>query len=81
MKKLLFILTSLILFSCNNKTNEKNHSIIGVEFKKLNEIGRLSNYSKISDTTVYGNNSEPKHGILHFTGQKKQSDNFKRHNS
>lgn len=66
MKKLLFILTSLILLSCVNKTNKKNHSIIGMEFKKFNDIEKLSNYSKISDTSVYGNNLEPKHGILHL---------------
>ncbi len=70
MKRLLFILTSLILFSCGNKTSKKNHSIIGMEFKKFNEIEGLSNYSKISDTTVYGNNSEPKHGILHLRDKK-----------
>ena len=70
MKNLLFILTSLILLSCSNKTNKKNDSIIGMEFQKFNEIARLSNYSKISDTTVYGNNPEPKHGILHLQDKK-----------
>lgn len=70
MKNLLFILASLILFSCGNKTNKKNHSIIGMEFQKFNEIERLSSYSKISDTIVYGNNSEPKHGILHLRDKK-----------
>jgi len=67
MKNLLFILTSLILFSCGYKTN---NSIIGIEFQKFNEIETLSNYSKISDTVVYGNNSEPKHGILHLRDNK-----------
>ena len=70
MKKLLFILTSLVLFSCGNKVNKKNHSIIGMEFQKFYEIERLSDYSKISDTTVYGNNSELKHGILHLRDKK-----------
>ena len=70
MKRLLFILTSLILFSCGNKTSKKNHSIIGMEFQKFNKIERLSNYSKISDTTVYVNNSELKHGILHLRDKK-----------
>ena len=70
MKKLLFILTSLVLFSCGNKANKKNHSIIGMEFQKFYEIERLSDYSKISDTTVYGNNSELKHGILHLRDKK-----------
>lgn len=70
MKNLLFILISVILFSSSNKTNKKNHSIIGMEFQKFKEIERLSSYSKISDTTVYGNNSEPKHGILHLRDKK-----------
>jgi len=70
MKNLLFILTTLILFSCGNKMTKKNPSIIGMEFQKFNEIERLSDYTKISDTTVYGNNSEPKHGILHLRDKK-----------
>lgn len=70
MKNLLFILTTLILLSCGNKTNKENHSIIGMEFQKFNEIDKLSDYTKISDTTVYGNNSEPKHGILHLRNNK-----------
>ncbi|TWO33942.1 hypothetical protein E1J38_003975 [Seonamhaeicola sediminis] len=70
MKNLLFVLISLILFSCGNKTNKKNHSIIGMEFQKFKEIERFSNYSKISDTVVYGNYSEPKHGILHLRNKK-----------
>ncbi len=32
MKNLLFILASLILFSCGNKTKKQNHSIKGIEF-------------------------------------------------
>ena len=32
MKNLLFILASLVLFSCGNKTKKQNHSIIGIEF-------------------------------------------------
>jgi hypothetical protein len=70
MKNFLFIFISLILFSCGNNVNKKNHSIIGMEFQKFNEIERLSNYSKISDTTVYVNNSELKHGILHLRDKK-----------
>ncbi|WP_372937876.1 hypothetical protein [Seonamhaeicola sp.] len=70
MKRLLFIFASLILFNCANKTVKKNHSIIGMEFKKFKEIDKLSAYSKISDTTIYGNNSEPKHGILHLRDKK-----------
>ena len=37
-----------------------------MKFQKFNQIEQLSNYTKISDTVVYGNNSEPKHGILHL---------------
>ena len=70
MKNFLFILTTLILLSCGNKTNKKNHSIIGMKFQKFNEIERLSDYTKISDTTVYGDNSKPKHGILHLRDKK-----------
>ncbi|KJD34214.1 hypothetical protein PW52_13545 [Tamlana sedimentorum] len=70
MKRLLFIFASLTLFSCCNKTYKKNHSIVGMEFKNFNEIDKLSDYSKISDTTIYGNNSEPKHGILHLRNKK-----------
>ncbi|WP_418514036.1 hypothetical protein [Corallibacter sp.] len=70
MKNLLFILTTLILLSCGNKTNKENHSIIGMKFQKFNEIERISDYTKISDTTIYGNNSEPKHGILHLRDKK-----------
>ena len=70
MKNLLFILISLILFSSSNKPNKKNHSIIGMEFQKFKEIEILSNYSKISDTAIYENNSAPKHGILHLRDEK-----------
>ena len=70
MKTLLFILTSLMLLSFGDKTNIKTHSIIGMEFKKFNDIESLSNYSKVSDTSVYGTNSEAKHGILHLRDKK-----------
>jgi hypothetical protein len=70
MKNLLIILTALILVSCGNKTSKKNNSIIKTVFQKFNEIERLSNYTKVSDTVIYGNNSEPKHGILHLRNKK-----------
>ncbi|GAA3789929.1 hypothetical protein GCM10022271_22830 [Corallibacter vietnamensis] len=41
-----------------------------MKFQKFNEIERISDYTKISDTTIYGNNSEPKHGILHLRDKK-----------
>lgn len=70
MKNVLFILTILILLSCGNKTNKGNHSIIGIEFQKFNEIERLSDYTRISDTAIYKKNTEPKHGILHLRDKK-----------
>ena len=69
MKNLLFILILLILISCGNKMNKKNHSIIGMEFQYFKQIEKLADYTKVSDTTIYENNLEPKHGILHLRNQ------------
>lgn len=68
MKNLHFILIllSIVFMSCGNESTKKNDSIIGMEFQKFNQIKQLSNYIKISDTVVYENNFEPKHGILHL---------------
>ena len=55
-----------MILSCGKNTTDKNDSIIGKKFEKIKDIKKLSNYTKISDTTIYGNNSEPKHGILHL---------------
>ena len=66
MKNLLFILSFLILASCSKQSAKKNDSVIGIEFQKFNQIKQLSNYTKISDTTVYSNNIVDKHGILHL---------------
>lgn len=70
MKYFLIIFTSLILFGCDDKINKNNHSIIGKEFRRFNEIESLLNYTKISDTVIYGNSFEPKHGILHIQDKK-----------
>ena len=66
MKNLILILLAFILTSCGNKTSENNDSIIGMEFQKFKQLKQLSNYTKVSDTSVFENNSEPKHGILHL---------------
>lgn len=71
MKNLLFILTLLFLVSCDDKTDKENHSIIGLEFQNFNQIKKLDNYTKVSDTVIYENNLEPKHGILHLRNQTK----------
>lgn len=66
MKNVLFILTLFILVSCDNKTSKKNHFLIGMEFQNFKQIDELENYIKVSDTVIYGNNEEPKFGILHL---------------
>lgn len=69
MKNLLFILILLTLISCGNNINRKNHSIIGMEFQYFKQIDKLADYTKVSDTIIYENNLEPKHGILHLRNQ------------
>jgi hypothetical protein len=49
--------------------NKKNHSIIGMEFQYFKQIDKLVDYTKVSDTTIYENNLDPKHGILHLRNQ------------
>lgn len=70
MKNYSLILTLLILVSCNNKTDKNNHSIIGIEFQNYKQIDKLADYIKISDTTIYENDLDPKYGILHVRNQK-----------
>lgn len=69
MKNLLIILILLTLISCGNNINKKNHSIIGMEFQYFKQIDKLAGYTKVSDTTIYENNLDPKHGILHLRNQ------------
>ena len=66
MKNLILILTSLILISCNEKNANKSESIIDREYQNYNQITSISDYTKISDTVVYGKSIEPKHSILHL---------------
>ena len=70
MKSLLFILTSLFVINCSHKADKKNSSVIGMTFQNFKQINKLANYTKISDTVIYENNLEPKHGILHLNNQK-----------
>ena len=51
MRKILLILTVIILISCDNKTENKNTSIIGLEFQDYKQLNQLENYSKVSDTS------------------------------
>ena len=57
MKNLIFILASLILFSCGNKTKKQNRSIIGIEFssesfEKAIEISKELNRPIFIDFTT-----------------------------
>lgn len=70
MKNTLIILTILVLTNC---THKENNSIIGKEFQKFKQIKALANYTKVSDTVIYENNIEAKHGILHI---RKQTNNM-----
>lgn len=56
----------MTLLSCGNDSSINKDSIIGLEFKKFDQIENLSNYTRVSDTVIYGNGNEPKYGILHL---------------
>ncbi|CAH8283752.1 hypothetical protein EV196_102598 [Mariniflexile fucanivorans] len=68
MKNLLLFLISITLVNCSSKTEKKNISLIGMEFKEAKQVEKLFNYTKVSDTVFYENASdfEAKHGILHL---------------
>ena len=69
MRKILLILTVITLISCDNKTDKKINSIIGMEFQNFNQIKQLENYVKVSDTSIIGNretNFESEYGVLHL---------------
>ncbi|TYB78563.1 hypothetical protein [Bizionia myxarmorum] len=66
MKNILFILISSLLVNCGGNEAKNTSSLVDMKFHRYNEIDELSNYTKISDTVIYGNNEEPKHSILHL---------------
>ena len=68
MKKLLILLTIISLISCKEKHNE---SIIGIQFKDFREINQLANFKKISDTSFYLSDSEPKYSLLRLNNKEK----------
>lgn len=70
MKNLFLVLTLIIFVSCNNQTEKNNNSIIGIKFQNYNQINQLKNYTKVSDTVIYENNTDPKCGILHLRDKK-----------
>ena len=40
--------------------------MIGKEYQKFSQVENLSDYAKVSDTTIYGNNYNPAYSILHL---------------
>ncbi|MBJ2174107.1 hypothetical protein JBL43_07655 [Aureibaculum sp. A20] len=64
MRNILLILTVITLISCDNKTDKNNNSIIGMQFQNFRQLNQLEKYTKVSDTTIYESNLEPKYGIL-----------------
>jgi len=68
MKKLLILLTLISIVACKEKHNE---SIIGKQFKDYRKINQLASFKKISDTSFYLVDFEPKYGILHLSNEKK----------
>ena len=77
MRKILIILSAIILVSCDCKTDKNNNSIIGMEFQDYRQLNQLENYTKVSDTTIYESNIEPKYGILHLRDKSKNLVIFK----
>ena len=77
MRNILIILSAIILVSCDCKTDKNNNSIIGMEFQDYRQLNQLENYIKVSDTTIYESNIEPKYGILHLRDKSKNLVIFK----
>lgn len=77
MRNLLLIILPCILLSCENNLTIDNDSIIGKEFEQFKEINLLSDYTKVSDTAIYGKNIEAKYGILHLRDKEKNLIVFK----
>jgi hypothetical protein len=65
MKNLILFFSVLVLVGCSNQSTSKD-SIIGLEFQNYKQVDQLSNYTKISDTSVYEKNIEAKYGLLHL---------------
>ena len=70
MKYLLFIPSFLLLINCVDKTDNNTDSVIGKAFQNFKKFKVLSAYTKISDTIIYDNNIEAKHGVLHLENSK-----------
>lgn len=66
MKSSLIIFSIIISIIFSSLLSKSQDSIIGLEFKNHKQIEYLSSYEKISDTSVFEGNFEPKHGILHL---------------
>lgn len=66
MKQLLYFSALLFLFNCTEKSHKNKHSIIGKTFLELKRVEHLSSYGEISDTLIYGDYVDAKHGILHL---------------
>ena len=68
MKKLLILLSIISITCCKEK---KNESIIGLQFRDYKKIEQLANFEKVSDTSFYDIDFEPKYRILHLNNEKK----------
>src|SRR5690606_30604779 len=64
-----------------SQSHVKSNSIIGMEFQDFKQINQFENYIKISDTSIYGNNTFPKYGILHLRDKTNSLIVFKSHST
>jgi nitrate reductase NapAB chaperone NapD len=68
MKKLIILITILIVIACKEK---QGGSIVGIQFKDYKELKKLDNLEKISDTSFFYD-GEPKFRLLHLNNEKKE---------
>ena len=68
MKKLFILFTVLTVIACNEKSSEP---IVGVQFKDYKKINHLSNFNKVSDTTLNYDGFGPEFSLLRLNNGKK----------
>lgn len=63
MTKLLIVFAVIISTGCKEKHSE---AIVGTQFKDYGSLNQLANFEKVSDTTFFNDEIEPKFKLLHL---------------
>jgi hypothetical protein len=69
MRYLIIIITILTITSCNIQ-NQKNNSIIGLEFKDFKKLKPLADYKKVVDTSFISLNNYDEFKLIHLISKK-----------